>query len=54
MAAGPAMMGVAKGKTLTLSELRSRSSPFLCCRLSNNISIAIISKIIPPPIVNAG
>ena len=30
IAAGPAIIGVAKGKTLTLSELRSKSSSFLC------------------------
>ena len=30
IAAGPAIIGVAKGKTLTLSELRSISSSFLC------------------------
>ena len=54
IAAGPAIRGIAKGKTATFSELKFISYSFLCCRLSNNISIAIINKIIPPPIVNAG
>jgi hypothetical protein len=54
IAAGPAIMGVAKGNTLTFSELKSMSSSFLCCLLSNNISIEIINKMMPPPIVNAG
>ena len=31
IAAGPAIMGVAKGNTLTFSELKSMSSSFLCC-----------------------
>ena len=52
--AGPAISGVAKGKTLTQSELYSRSSSFLCCLLSNNISIDIKNKITPPAIVKAG
>ena len=52
--AGPAIKGVAQGNTLTLSELYSRSSSFLRCLLSNNISIEIKNKIIPPAIVNAG
>ena len=54
IAAGPASRGVASGKILSLSDVKLMFSSFLCCRLSNNISIEIKNKIIPPAIVKAG
>ena len=54
IAAGPASKGVAKGKILSLSDVKLVCSSFLCCLLSKSISKAMINKIIPPAIVNAG
>ena len=54
IAAGPASKGVASGKMLSLSDVKFVLSSLLWCRLSKSISKAIINKIIPPAIVNAG
>ena len=54
IAAGPASKGVASGKILSLSDVKFVLSSLLWCRLSKSISRAIINKIIPPAIVNAG
>ena len=54
IAAGPASKGVASGKILSLSDVKLVLSSLLWCRLSKSISKAIINKIIPPAIVNAG
>ena len=52
--ATPLIAGPAGITSVIVSELYSRSSSFLCCLLSNSISIEIKNKIIPPAIVKAG
>ena len=54
IAAGPASKGVASGKILSLSDVKFVLSSLLWCLLSKSISKAIINKIIPPAMVNAG